>query len=637
MGKLRMIIFLLLIMLFSVRHCIAETSASALNISEVVSGNYQSYYTSGDRGADLIEIRNSGSEKIRLSDFCLSDSKKNLKKYILPDTILKPGAFYVVQCDNSGGKKRAGFNISSTGETIYLSDRSGHIVDSMKVPALPTDVSYGRNDAGELRYFSRFTPGEANGNGYARIAPEPEISIPSGGHKESFQVVLSGENPIYYTLDGTVPTEKSMLYSSPVSITETSCLRAVSIPRDAVSSTPAAALYRFDCDRYTLDTLTVSLPESSLRGGRYGLLSHTEDRSMAVPAVVTLLKADGSAEFSRDCGLGISGQTTRGRTYRGWKLKFKSMYGGRLQDELFPGSGETVYDSLNLRVGSSFNPTHDVLGTAIGGSAMPAVLCQHYRPVNLFIGKSFYGVYYLRENINPFFVASRLGGSEDQVDIVYRVYETEEGSGEDWKELLRFCRSHDLSNQNNYRYVCSQVNVESVIDYYIWRAYTGDTDFPNFRAARCRDGKDPRWHLIMYDLDWAFREKNKDSVSLKTYAYTSYDSSKRNNVLLTALFRNLEFRRLYLERLAMHLRESFDPERINGLLDQILEDVMPDMPATWAVRKASPKKWTADAAEIRRFIGNGETDRRLLLVRETRDYFQLSDEESRKLFGDLCN
>ena len=358
---------------------------------------------------------------------------------------------------------------------------------------------------------------------------------------------------------------------------------------------------------------------------------------MAVPAVVTLLKANGSVEFSRDCGLGISGQTTRGRTYRGWKLKFKSMYGGRLQDNLFPGSGEMSHDSLNLRVGSSFNPTHDVLGTAIGEDTMPAVLCQHYRPVNLFIGKSFYGVYYLRENINPFFVASRLGGSEEQVDIVYRVYETEEGSGDDWKELIRFCRTHDLSEQKNYNFVSSRLNVESLIDYYIWRAYTGDTDFPNFRAARCRDGKDTRWHLIMYDLDWAFREKNKDSVSLKTYAYTAYDSSKRNNMILTALFQNREFRDLYLDRLAMHLKETFDPERVNNLLDRILDEVMPDMPATWDIRKASARKWKEDAKEIRSFIGNGKTDRRLLLVKETKEYFRLSDEETKELFGNLFN
>ncbi len=221
------------------------------------------------------------------------------------------------------------------------------------------------------------------------------------------------------------------------------------------------------------------------------------------------------------------------------------------------------------------------------------------------------------------------------MDIIYRAYEVEEGSGEDWKELLSFCRTHDLSAQENYDYVCSRVNAESWIDYYIWRAYTGDTDYPNFRVARCRDAADPRWHLIMYDLDWAFQMKNKDAVSLGVYAYRSYDSAKRNNLVLTSLFRNDGFRKLFLERLAFHLRDTFAPERVNGLLDGILAEVMPDMPATWAVRNASRRKWEADAEEIRRFIGEGETDRRIRLIRETRDYFKLSEEETRALFGEI--
>ena len=615
--------------------CAAEAPASGLIISEVVSGNYRSYYSSGRRGADLVEIRNLGPERVLLSDYCLSDSRNNLGKYTLPGKTLKPGEFFLVECDESGGKNRAGFKISSSGETLYLSGKDGKVTDRLKVPSLPLDIAYGRNDAGEERYFASFTPLGANGAGYTRIARAPVLSVPSGGYDAPFRVEITGEEPVYYTLDGSVPTPADTRYTGPIEIKETVCLRAVSAPDGALPSAAANALYRFDCGSYALPTLTVSLSRNSLKSGPFGLLSHVMDKSMAVPAVATLIGADGSLEFSRECGLGISGQTSRGRTYRGWKLKFKGMYGGKLQYAVFPESGQKEYDTLNLRVGSSFNPTQDALGTAIGEAAMPAVICQRFRPVNLFIRDTGYGVYYLRENINPFFVASRLGGSEEQVDIIYRAYEVEEGSGEDWKELLSFCRTHDLSAQENYDYVCSRVNAESWIDYYIWRAYTGDTDYPNFRVARCRDAADPRWHLIMYDLDWAFQMKNKDAVSLGVYAYRSYDSAKRNNLVLTSLFRNDGFRKLFLERLAFHLRDTFAPERVNGLLDGILAEVMPDMPATWAVRNASRRKWEADAEEIRRFIGEGETDRRIRLIRETRDFFKLSEEETRALFGEI--
>ena len=505
------------------------------------------------------------------------------------------------------------------------------------MPALPLDRSYGRNDEGKERYFEAFTAGKSNGTGYTRIAGRPEIEVPSQGFTEPFSVSIRGERPIYYTLDGSIPTSKSKLYTGPVQITETCCLRAVSMGEDAVPSRVVSATYRADCGEYALPTLTVSLPDGYLKGGAFALLNHTEDRSLAVPAVATLLDPEGKELFSRDCGLGISGQTSRGRTYRGWKLKFKGLYGGNLKEKVFPDSDHDVFDSLNLRVGSSFNPTHDALGTLMGEESMPAVLCQHERPVYLFIQDRPYGVYYLRDNINPLFVSTRLGGSEEQVDIIYRAYTVEEGSGEDWKALMEYCRNHDLSREENYAYVTSQVNTESFIDYYIWRAYTGDTDFPNFRVARCRDGKDSRWHLIMYDLDWAFQEKNKTKIGLKNYAFTAYDSAKRNNLALTAMLKNETFRQLFLERLALHTRETFDSERMNGLLDQILNEVMPDMPSTWKIRGTKVSKWKGDAEEIRRFIGSGKTDRRNQMLKEAKVYFQLSDEEMKERFGELWN
>ena len=607
---------------------------SGLIISEVLTGNFQGCAADGARGLDVVEILNAGPETVQLADFRLSDSKKKLGRYALPSGKLAPGQYTLVFCDGLGQKGRAPFKLSSAGETLYLSDAAGNLVDSLKIPALPVDVSYGRDSHGQDRYFSAFTPRESNGPGFSRVAEKPAFSVPSGGYAQPLTVSVTGEEPIYYTLDGSVPTASSLLYEGPISVSGTTCLRAVSLPPDALASEAAAALYRFD-SAYALPSLTVSLPAPSFSGSSWALLAHPLEKGYAVPAVATMINPDGSLLFSAGCGLGISGQTTRERKYCGWKLKFKSMYGGMPSAKIFPDSDQNRFDSLNLRVGSVFNPTHDVLGTLLGAEEMPAVLCQHARPVNLWINEAFYGVYYLRENINPRFVASTLGGSEDEVDIIYRAYEVEEGSGEDWTALNRFCREHDLRDAENYAYVCSQVNPDSFIDYYIWRAYTGDTDYPNFRVTRCRDAADSRWHLIMYDLDWAFRMKNEEKISLTYYAYTPYDSATHNNLILTSLLENADFRQAFLSRLAYHLRVTFDPARVSALLDQVLAEVMPDMPATWAARKASSQKWLADAEEIRRFIGSGATDRRLRLVRETVDFFHLSDQEALSLFGDL--
>ena len=85
------------------------------------------------------------------------------------------------------------------------------------------------------------------------------------------------------------------------------------------------------------------------------------------------------------------------------------------------------------------------------------------------------------------------------------------------------------------------------------------------------------------------------------------------------------------------MRETFDPDRMNGLLDQMMAEVMPDMHSTWDIRGTKVNKWKGDVEEIRSFIGNGKTDRRIQLLKEAKDFFQLSDEEMKERFGDLWN
>ena len=107
-------------MFFSLSAALADAPETGLMISEAVSGNYASYYVSGDRGADLIEIVNRGPESVNMGDYCLSDSRGDPYRYALPDKKLKPGEYYVIRCDDNGGKNRAPFKISSDGETLYL-------------------------------------------------------------------------------------------------------------------------------------------------------------------------------------------------------------------------------------------------------------------------------------------------------------------------------------------------------------------------------------------------------------------------------------------------------------------------------------------------------------------------------------
>lgn len=72
-----------------------------LVVSEVVSSNSTLLELNGETN-DLIELQNIGSQTISLSDYYLSDKKKNPFLWQLPDVQLEPGACYVVQASGSG-------------------------------------------------------------------------------------------------------------------------------------------------------------------------------------------------------------------------------------------------------------------------------------------------------------------------------------------------------------------------------------------------------------------------------------------------------------------------------------------------------------------------------------------------------
>lgn len=77
----------------------------------------------------------------------------------------------------------------------------------------------------------------------AGIAAQPKFSKPHGLYDNAFSVSLTSdkEAQIRYTLDGSEPTAKSTLYTSPISVSKTTLIRAVEVFPDSLSSIATAS------------------------------------------------------------------------------------------------------------------------------------------------------------------------------------------------------------------------------------------------------------------------------------------------------------------------------------------------------------------------------------------------------------
>ena len=603
-----------------------------LIISEVVSSNSRLLPQDGEY-YDLIELQNTGDEAVRLSDFYLSDKKKEPLLCRLPNVTLEPGKCYVVQASGRQKEGEAPFKVSADGETLYLSDAQGRCIDALYVPPLQPDTAYGRSgDA--LCYFETPSIGKPNPEGLSGVTVTPQASVGSGAIGEPVGVTLSGEGDIYYTLDGTTPTKKSAHYDgTPIPITKSCVLRVRALAQGMLWSDTATYHYLFDAEKYELPLLCISgAPDTILGSG--GIYEQYKKRYKEAAINLTLIE-EGETKFSVDCGLKIHGQGSRELSKKSFSVRFRSKYGaGRLAYKVFDDSPVTSFDALVLRCGSEDQNRaffRDEMLTSLTAETMPEVLYQHYRPVNLFIDGQYFGLYYIRERVTDAFAASYLGGEEEDIDMINGWTVVEHGTRDDWQALLRYCKSHDLSDQASFDHVASQLSLESFMDYYIARAYSGDRDYANIRHVRSQGG-DGLWRIVNFDLDWGF---GTQPAALHQLIGTVSNKSSLNTVIINALVQNAGFRDAMLSRLAWHLRNTYAPERVIAHIDAMAAQIDHDIVYNYERWNGTYESWLEHVQFLRDFVQSKGSDRVATMVQSAKRAFSLTDEEMEHYFGDL--
>jgi len=95
---------------------------------------------------DWIELYNNSDQKILLKNFNLSDDRYLSVKWTFPDTFIKSRSYLVIWADNDLSQRglHAAFKLSASGESLYLYDNYGNLIDGVVFFNQSDDVSYGR-------------------------------------------------------------------------------------------------------------------------------------------------------------------------------------------------------------------------------------------------------------------------------------------------------------------------------------------------------------------------------------------------------------------------------------------------------------------------------------------------------------
>ena len=601
-----------------------------LVITEVMSSNDK--YSAPDGNCyDFVEIYNNSDHQIDLGSYFLSDKESDPQRFRLPAATLEAGRFFVIYCSGSelpsagsGAFCEAPFKISSSGETVYLSDTE-KIIDTVAVPGdLKKNESYERGPGGFV-YTAVVTPGRQNEPGYTVELDPPEADVAPGAYSEPFTLRLSGTGTIYYTTDGTPPDTSSNKYSGPINVSWITSIRAICI--DGGKRSEEASFFYLVGVEHTLPVVNVAIRPEYLTGPE-GVLNHVDPEYEHVSQVTMI--ADGSIVFSAPCGFKLHGNDSKLGEKQNFQLRFRSDYGlSTLKCAgLFDNRDADEFNSLLLKGGSEdyiFCGFRDELCTTLvdGCTHLDVLAC---RPVILYLNGQYHGIYFLRERYDTFRFAQELGGvSKDSVNVLRAYGRVDNGSSEAYTDLLSYCRSHDMTTDASLAYVSEKIDIYSLIDWVVCRSYMDDGDITNIRFYMSEEA-DGKWRWCYFDLDWAFWHNHTDLIEMIV-------ETGPNSTLLTYLMQNPAFRDMFLRRYAELMGTILNETVIMERIDRFVSMMEPEIAQNQERYGMTVERWYNWLEELRKIIRGG--NRSLTVLRNIKNYFELSDAEMADYFGEL--
>lgn len=599
-----------------------------LIISEVMAYNDR-YLPNNKEYYDWVEISNPTDQTVMLEYYCLSDKSKDRTLCPLPKVKLKPGKSVVFLCTDEklqDGTFTTGFGLKSDHETLYLSTSDGTLVDYVNLHHIPVGCSYGRRSGeGGFFFMDTPTPGGANEGGERLLTPAPEALTADGvfDNVTGVTVELTGQGEIYYTLDGSRPTAESERYSGPFSVEESCVVRACCIREGYLPSETLDLSYILN-EGHTMPvvSLVVSSDELFGRSGLYTLTAQDLERQGSFALF------DKGQKVQLRCGVKLHGETSKvNQAKKSFRLKFIDRYEGALDYDVF-SNGVTHFSSLLLRAAQEIPGARestymkDALMHALARESFPELPVQDHRYAVLYLNGQYWGIYNLREAHSATHLAQHYGYDEAQVIQSKGSWNVDELA----TQVCAFALHEDLRDEENYRYVASHLNVDSVIGWSVMEAYCGniDSNSPNMRFYW--SGEDQQLRYALVDLDLGFDNRAGFDIPFGF----GFDYNRVASELMT----NESFRERFYTQLHDALQGPLSDASVNQRIDRMAEELRPEIQRDAQRWNYKPGKWEAMVEDMHKYVNYGH-GRACGLIDSMKHSKWLSDEDRELYFGDI--
>ena len=610
------VFFLFLLLLLAI--CL---DAQNLVINEFSSVNYQFLLDYEGDDPDWIEIFNPSDDTLNLKEFYLSDNSHDLAKWNFPELEMMPNSFLVVFASGKdtvfeNGEVHTNFAISSDGEDIFLSHEN-LLLQHIEFVILKKNQSFGffpdGSNEGCLMYLP--TPGNPN-----ELVDREQICFSKRGgiYDSCFLLELTNkhlDNKIYYTLNGSNPSNTDNLYNGSIVIDSNLISQEF---YDTINMTPEDEFYipyiksvnsivvraaAFDSlGNVVSDVVTNSyfIRELGIDHDMFPIISISAQyddlfdfyKGIFVPGAqfnpehpewtgnyykrgkdwereinIEFYEPDNTCGINQIAGLRTHGGNVRLLLQKGLKVYADLEYGiDRFYYKMFEENEYSTYKRLVLKpYYASWSQTglEDYIANKMAQSINMCGAAS--RPSVLYINGVYRGIYYVTEKLDEYYLKSKYDIDKDNVQIVENWSGVVDDSiSSEFVELYNYIANNDLSIAENYYYVIKKIDIRNFIDYQIIELFIANYDWP-VQNMKCWKNHDfnSKWQWIFYDGDAGF---NQVDYNMFDHSMDESDSNWPTNAFSTLFYRKLmensSFKVQFNSRLQELLTDNFDNEKL---------------------------------------------------------------------------
>ena len=434
------------------------------------------------------------------------------------------------------------------------------------------------------------------------LSSTPIFSIQGGFYQGSQSISLTNNSnsSIYYTLNGNYPDDNDSLYTKSILIDSTIAIRAISYEKGKAPSYVNTQTYFInepinlpiislvtDSDHLFSDQTGIYVTGTNGIKGSCDNVVRNLNQDWERPINFEFYEKDGTQGVNQQAGIKIFGGCSRTRfPQKSFALYARNIYGkGSFKYQFFSDKNIDKFESIILRA-SADDQVRTLFKDAFAAYSIKDNMdidYMAYRPTAVFINGVYWGIHNLREKVNEHYINSNFDVEKEKINILEGNARIAYGDNRGYNAMIDFMGTHKISMTQNYRALEKIIDINQYTDYFVANIHLAEVDWPgnNIKFWNSEDSKYDKWRWILFDRDQTYlKDRIQTNAMALATAVTNvnWPNPPWSTLLLRNLLSNEAYKSRFLQTYAYHVSTTFNPERVNAILDEFKAGIADEIP-----------------------------------------------------------